>query len=52
MQKKANTYPRTEQKISDFKTCFRSLFGYYQHKYSALLPVPTDNKVIKNIFSF
>lgn len=50
MPKKGNKYHRTEHKSSNFKICFRSLFGYYQHKYYALLPVPTDYKLMKNNF--
>lgn len=50
MPKKANRGPMTEEKTSDFFTSLKSLFGYYQHKCSALLPVQTAYKVIKNNF--
>lgn len=50
MPKQANSGPTTEQKTSGFFTSLKSLFGYYQHKCTALLPVQIDYKVIKNKF--
>lgn len=50
MPKKPNRGAMTKQKTSGLFTSLKSLFGYYQHKCSALLPVQTDYKVIKNNF--